>query len=151
VKARLRCPYCGQDVWSYGDGAHCTDPDYATGFATTDRSCGAVWDSVGVLEEPPIGRWRVRLELCPDGEPPPAVWTVRNTTGAIEFITDNHPGAMLVADARARRRPDPILDDVLDDDTKESPVSIPRCPDCDEIMNPDTETPCGGTPDPEGD
>ncbi len=49
----LSCPYCGCPVWSSDEGARCTDPDHASGARPEDRSCGATWDSVGVLDTPP--------------------------------------------------------------------------------------------------
>lgn len=66
----LRCPYCGQPVWSTDEGARCTDRDYATGFSTEDRSCGATWDSVGAIETAPRG------EFLPSGMPVDTALTV---------------------------------------------------------------------------
>jgi hypothetical protein len=61
-------------------------------------------------------RWLVRLELEPwhDVErghvPAPAVWTVRDRGRRVVFATSDAEHARLVADARARNRPDPIID-----------------------------------------
>lgn len=61
MRDRLRCPYCGQPVWSSDEGAACTDPDYATGDTPDTLSCGATWDPVGVLDTPPReDQWTMR-------------------------------------------------------------------------------------------